>query len=241
MTKILIADEIAHQQNKTNEHSTSKEYGGKSRSKRRKHSTSNQLDPYASLSKQKTTVSARFNNLNRPSQNNSLLQSHLNNINDSKGNQTNSLMSHTQDKFTNSNLLNNSLNNGMGLSYFPNPEQVKNERESLQRIHTFSLKEPNENDSDEQINEFGADLKANTMTNILDPLLKDQPPGGSQRQRNEGVAAKGSSQANKSMDNGEHFSGNRARGISEGSRNSSVTSNRSCSQYVPEKVQIFNK
>lgn len=34
---------------------------------------------------------------------------------------------------------------------------------------------------------------------------------------------------------------NRQRGISEGSRNSSTTSNRSCSQYVPEKVQIFQK
>ena len=33
-------------------------------------------------------------------------------------------------------------NSGMALSYFPNPEQIKNERESLERIHTFSLKEP---------------------------------------------------------------------------------------------------
>jgi len=37
------------------------------------------------------------------------------------------------------------------------------------------------------------------------------------------------------------FSGTRHRGISEGSRNSSTTSNRSCSQYVPEKVKIFQK
>ena len=39
------------------------------------------------------------------------------------------------------NMLNNS---GLALSYFPtaNPEQAKNERESLERIHTFSLKEP---------------------------------------------------------------------------------------------------
>ena len=36
-------------------------------------------------------------------------------------------------------LLNNS---GLTLSYFPNPEQIKHERESLERIHTFSLKEP---------------------------------------------------------------------------------------------------
>ena len=37
------------------------------------------------------------------------------------------------------------------------------------------------------------------------------------------------------------FSGTRQRGISEGSRNSSTTSNRSCSQYVPERVKIFQK
>ena len=34
---------------------------------------------------------------------------------------------------------------------------------------------------------------------------------------------------------------NRARGISVGSRNSSTTSNRSCSHYLPDKVQIFQK
>lgn len=37
------------------------------------------------------------------------------------------------------------------------------------------------------------------------------------------------------------FSGNRQRGISEGSRNSSTASNRSCSHYVPDKVKIFQK
>ena len=35
--------------------------------------------------------------------------------------------------------------------------------------------------------------------------------------------------------------GTRARGISESSRNSSTTSNRSCSHYLPDKVQIFSK
>ena len=35
--------------------------------------------------------------------------------------------------------------------------------------------------------------------------------------------------------------GNRARNVSEGSRNSSTTSNRSCSHYLPDKVQIFQK
>ena len=51
------------------------------------------------------------------------------------------------DKRDNTTGLNSS---GMALSYFPNPEQVRNERESLQRIHTFSLKEPTDmNGSDE--------------------------------------------------------------------------------------------
>ena len=54
----------------------------------------------------------------------------------------------------------------MALSYFPNPEQIKNERESLERIHTFSLKEPIDfNGSDDQIG-------AQTLTgNFLDPLF----------------------------------------------------------------------
>ena len=61
-------------------------------------------------------------------------------------------------------------NSGMALSYFPtaNPEQAKNERESLERIHTFSLKEPvaDLNASDDQ---FGG---TSTLTgNFLDPLL----------------------------------------------------------------------
>ena len=57
-------------------------------------------------------------------------------------------------------------NSGLALSYFPNPEQIKNERESLERIHTFSLKEPIDfNASDDQIG-------AQTLTgNFLDPLL----------------------------------------------------------------------
>ena len=54
----------------------------------------------------------------------------------------------------------------MALSYFPNPEQIKNERESLERIHTFSLKEPIDfNASDDQIN--GAQI---ITGNFLDPL-----------------------------------------------------------------------
>ena len=57
--------------------------------------------------------------------------------------------------------------------------------------------------------------------------------------RNENKIDK-NSKVNRSMDHGEAFQGNRTRGISEGSRHSSVASNRSCSHYVPEKVQIFN-
>ena len=54
----------------------------------------------------------------------------------------------------------------MGLSYFPNPEQIMNERESLERIHTFSLKEP------QDMNASDDGLGAQTLTgNILDPLL----------------------------------------------------------------------
>ena len=59
-------------------------------------------------------------------------------------------------------------NSGMALSYFPNPEQVKIERESLERIHTFSLKEPIDlNGSDDQM------MGAQTLTtgNFLDPLF----------------------------------------------------------------------
>ena len=121
-------------------------------------------------------------------------------------------------------------NSGLALSYFPNPEQIKNERESLERIHTFSLKEPIDvNASDDQMGSG-----ANTLTNFLDPLL------GSQTERplrnNENGAG---DKHNLSMET--PFSGNRQRGISEGSRNSSTASNRSCSQYVPERVKIFQK
>ena len=73
--------------------------------------------------------------------------------------------------------------------------------------------------------------------NILDPLL------GSQTERPLRNNADGnqdqSNKHNLSMD--APFSGNRQRGISEGSRNSSTTSNRSCSHYVPDKVKIFQK
>jgi len=86
------------------------------------------------------------------------------------------------------------------------------------------------NASDDQIG-------AQTLTgNFLDPLL------GSQTDRvnrnNEGPLS-GDSKQNLSMET--PFSGTRQRGISEGSRNSSTASNRSCSQYVPEKVKIFQK
>jgi len=59
-------------------------------------------------------------------------------------------------------------NSGLALSYFPNPEQIKNERESLERIHTFSLKEPTAdlNASDDQ-----SGSQTLTNSNFLDPLL----------------------------------------------------------------------
>ena len=75
-------------------------------------------------------------------------------------------------------------NSGMQFSYFPNPEQIKNERESLERIHTFSLKEPSEEQDGETLQSLGInnDLKTG---NILDPLLNGS---ATERQnRNEGV------------------------------------------------------
>ena len=120
----------------------------------------------------------------------------------------------------------------MALSYFPNPEQVKIERESLERIHTFSLKEPIDlNGSDDQM------MGAQTLTtgNFLDPLFGSNTDRQAIPNSNNAAVDK----HNLSMDT--PFSGNRQRGISEGSRNSSTASNRSCSQYVPEKVKIFQR
>lgn len=123
----------------------------------------------------------------------------------------------------------NTLNNsGMAMSYFANPEQIKIERESLERIHTFSLKEPIDFNTSDDI------VGAQTMTgNLLDPLL------GSNTERVLRQDGYDHNQSNLSMD--APFSGTRQRGVSEGSRNSSTTSNRSCSHYVPEKVKIFQK
>ena len=82
---------------------------------------------------------------------------------------------------------------------------------------------------------MGGELKSNTVGNILDPLLNNQPTT-ERTMRNEVNQINKNAKVNKSMDNSEPIQGNRARGISEGSRNSSVASNRSCSHYVPEKV-----
>ena len=239
MTMILINDELKPAKNQDASHITDdkRSNGGGSRSvKKRKHSTSNQLDPYTSLSKQKTTVSARLNNHNsqRQSQNSSLVQSNLNNLSKDKVSQSYTVSNfHSIQNADKQNTMNNS---GMQLSYFPNPEQIKNERESLERIHTFSLKEPSE-DQEETMQSLGInnDLKTNTG-NILDPLLNG--PATERQNRNEGVG--GNSKQNLSMES-PFPGGNRARGISEGSRNSSTTSNRSCSHYLPDKVQIFQK
>lgn len=143
MTMILINDELkppkVHDSSQVTDDKRSVSV------KKRKHSTSNQLDPYTSLSKQKTTVSARLNNHNnsqRASQNSSLVQSNLNNLSKDKVSQSYTMSNfHSIQDANKQNTMNNS---GMQLSYFPNPEQIKNERESLERIHTFSLKEPSE-------------------------------------------------------------------------------------------------
>ena len=121
-------------------------------------------------------MSARFNNLGgkggQGSQNSSLVQSNLNvpskDIGGGKVSQSYTMSNFNQlgagKEHQSSTLLNNS---GLALSYFPNPEQIKNERESLERIHTFSLKEPIDvNASDDQMG--GG---SNTLTNFLDPLL----------------------------------------------------------------------
>jgi len=90
-------------------------------------------------------------------------------------------------------------NSGLTLSYFPNPEQIKHERESLERIHTFSLKEPMDfNASDDQIG-------AQTLTgNFLDPLLGSQTDRANRN--NEGPLS-GDSKQNLSMET--PFSGTR--------------------------------
>ena len=72
------------------------------------------------------------------------------------------------------------------LSRHSNTDTLKSERESLERIHTFSLKETPEESSYEL---------------------------GSKRKR----------------------------GISNSSRNSSVLSSRSCSQYMPDTVKVYHK
>jgi len=169
MTLILIREEVKPQKSSMQELSG---FGDNSstKPKRRKHSTSNQLDPYASLSKQKTTVSARFNNVGGKgvgSQDSSLVQSNLNQPSKDKISQSYTISNFNQlgvgREHQSSTLLNSSR---MALSYYPNNEQIKIERESLERIHTFSLKEPMDlNASDDQCG-------VQTMTgNILDPLL----------------------------------------------------------------------
>lgn len=143
---------------------------------------------------------------------------------------------------SNTNLLNSS---GMALSYFPNPEQIKNERESLSRIHTFSLKEQADEDLEAGQPADGAGPNPPQSNNILgDGSANATSSGGgpeTSKSRGAGHSRGGRGGGNLSMDQGRPASGTRARGLSEGSRTSSVASNRSCSQYVPEKVQIFDK
>ena len=83
------------------------------------------------------------------------------------------------------------------------------------------------NGSDDQIG-------AQTLTgNFLDPLLSGNNTDRQNRNDSE------NNRGNLSMEAPARE--NRHRGVSEGSRNSSVSSNRSCSHYVPDKVKIFQK
>ena len=70
--------------------------------------------------------------------------------------------------------------------YYPNPEQIKNERESLERIHTFSLKEPSEDPEDASLNTLGVNNDLKPSANILDPLLNASST--ERQQRNDGVS-----------------------------------------------------
>ena len=124
MTIILINDELKPSKNQDTSQITEDK---RSRSRKKRDSSSHQLDPYTSLSKQKTTVSARLDNHNsqRASQNSSLVQSNLNVTSKDKVSQ-----SYTVSNFHSIQDANKQMNNsGMALSYFPNPEQIKNERE----------------------------------------------------------------------------------------------------------------
>lgn len=230
MTMLLIKDELRPSRSALQDGKNADTASQKP--KKRKHSVSNHLDPYSSLSKQKTTASARFNHGGaRQSQNSSLVHSHLNQLSkDRSGHQpftqSNLHQLGTRDHLGSSTVLNNS---GIAsVSYFANPEQIRNERESLERIHTFSLKEPTDFDASD-------DLIGAKTQNFLDPLL----PGGQSGSATERLPNDPASRQNVSMD--APFSSTRERGISQGSRNSSTTSNRSCSHYVPDKVKIFQK
>jgi len=95
-----------------------------------------------------------------------------------------------------------------------NHETLKNERESLERIHTFSLKEP------------------------IDFNLTYDP----QKNLAQKFGVPGDENGNLNVSTGSALATlNRVRNSSADSRDSSTGSNRSCSRYVPEKVAIFEK
>lgn len=123
-------------------------------------------------------------------------------------------------------------------NYFANSDQIRVERESLERIHTFSLKEPNDelDKSEEKIsNSYKYKLP-------VEGALGEIPTVGGEKERatRNTSGMKRNSQQNVSCESESMRSG-RNRNSSINSRQSSVSSNRSCSHYVPEKVQIFNK
>lgn len=144
MTEILLMDELRPSKHEISQISANSQQNASLKNnsasrKRRSSQGKDSFDPYTSLSKQKTTVSVQQNSSVRfGSNNSSLVQSHLN-----------------QTKEKSSLMLKNDLNltnntSGIGApsssanTYFASSDQIRVERESLERIHTFSLKEPNE-------------------------------------------------------------------------------------------------
>jgi hypothetical protein len=134
MTEILLKDELRSQKTEISQisnNSAAINVSGHSASrKRRKSQGKDSFEPYTSLSKQKTTVSAGQNSR---SNNSSLVQSHLNATKDYKLPRNDASISAMIAQS------NSSVN-----TYFAAQDQIKIERESLERIHTFSLKETND-------------------------------------------------------------------------------------------------
>jgi len=113
------------------------------------------------------------------------------------------------------------------------------ERESLERIHTFSLKEPNE-DLDQSQDQISNSYQQKAKLPVEGALGEIPAMGDKERATRNQHSIKRNSHNNVSCESESMRSG-RMRNTSINSRQSSVSSNRSCSHYVPEKVQIFTK